>query len=105
MFPATAHAGSRRFVAYYVRWDPRAWQSLSANWDAVDLVAAQWVWADTCGGLASRDDQTLKAEAARRGVSVMPSLFTFSKTLNHALLTEPTTGTFVDNVLRYVEDE
>ncbi|HEY3107183.1 MAG TPA: glycosyl hydrolase family 18 protein, partial [Chloroflexota bacterium] len=53
----------------------------------------------------SRDDQTLKAEAAARGIPVRPSLFTFSKWLNHQLLTEPTATRLVENVVRYVEAE
>jgi spore germination protein len=105
LLPTTAHADGRRFLAYYVEWDSRSWVSLSESWDAVDVVAAQWVWVDPCGGLTSRDDQTLKAEAAGRHVPVLPSLFTFSKWLNSRLLAEPTATGLVENIVRYVEVE
>lgn len=76
-------------VAYYVSWDPRSWHALEANADAIDVVAAQWVTVDPCGGIGSRDDQTLKQFARARGISVFPSLVTFSGWLNHRLLTDP----------------
>jgi spore germination protein len=78
----------RTIVAYYVPWDSRSWQALEANSGAVDLVAAQWMSVDPCGGISSQDDQTLKQFARGRGISVFPTLVTFSGWLNHRLLAE-----------------
>ena len=96
VFPAEAVApleptalARRRVVAYYVEWDSAAWRSLDANWDAIDVVGGQWVWVDACGGLTTRDDQTLKERARAHGVAVVPSLYTLSGGLNHILLTDP----------------
>jgi spore germination protein len=85
---APVHATQRHFLGYYVPYDATAWKSLEAHADAIDLVGAQWVTIDACGGLASRDDQTLKQFARGRGIQVLPSLLTLSAWLNHRLLTE-----------------
>ncbi|HEY3081911.1 MAG TPA: glycosyl hydrolase family 18 protein [Chloroflexota bacterium] len=103
---APSAAARRRIVTYYVEWDPASWRSLDANWDAVDVVGAQWVWVDACGGLTSRDDQTLKERARARGVAVLPSLFTVSGGLNHRLLTDPTVSEqFLAAIVDYVVAE
>ncbi|MFN0074723.1 MAG: glycosyl hydrolase family 18 protein, partial [Chloroflexota bacterium] len=85
----TLAQGSRLMVVYYVPWDARSWHALEANADALDIVAAQWVSVDPCGGIATTDDQTLKRFARERGIALFPSLVTFSGWLNHRLLTEP----------------
>jgi spore germination protein len=102
LLPVPASAAGPTFLGYYVEWDPRSWESLSQNWDAVDYVAAQWVWADPCGTLTTRDDQTLKAEAASRGIPVFPSLYTMSQWLNRRLIDDPA---FVDRIVEYVVAE
>jgi spore germination protein YaaH len=78
----------RQLLGYYVPYDAASWTSLQAHADALDVVAAQWVTVDACGGLSSTDDQTLKQFAAEHGVQVVPSLLTLSGWLNHRLLTE-----------------
>jgi spore germination protein len=85
---APVHATQRHFLGYYVPYDATSWKSLEARADAIDLVGAQWVTIDACGGLSSRDDQTLKQFARGRGIQVLPSLLTLSGWLNHRLLTE-----------------
>jgi spore germination protein YaaH len=93
-------------MTYYVGWDPAAWRSLDANWDAVDVIGAQWVWVDACGGLTTYDDQTLKERARAGGIAVLPSLFTVSAGLNHRLLTDPAvTERFLDAIVDYVVAE
>jgi spore germination protein YaaH len=86
---SSAAPDQRTVVAYYVPWDSRSWYALEANPGAIDLVAAQWMSVDPCGGISSQDDQTLKQFARGRGISVFPTLVTFSGWLNHRLLTEP----------------
>ncbi|MFN0070254.1 MAG: glycosyl hydrolase family 18 protein [Chloroflexota bacterium] len=81
--------GSRLMMGYYVPWDARSWHALEANADVLDIVSAQWVSVDPCGGIATTDDQTLKRFARERGIALFPSLVTFSGWLNHRLLTEP----------------
>ena len=76
-------------VAYYVPWDARSWQAFEANPGSVDIVAAQWMSVDPCGGISSQDDQTLKQFARDRGISVFPTLVTFSGWLDHRLLADP----------------
>jgi spore germination protein len=85
---ALAQANQRHVLGYYVPYDATSWQSLEALGDAIDLIGAQWVTIDACGGLSSRDDQTLKQFARARGVQVLPSLLTLSGWLNHRLLTD-----------------
>src|SRR5262245_23013395 len=103
---APSAAPRRRVLGYYVEWDPASWRSLDANWDALDVVGTQSVWVDACGGLTSRDDQTLKERARARGVAVLPSLFTVSGGLNHRLLTDPAVSErFLNAIVDYVVDE
>src|SRR5216684_8272884 len=83
-----SHANQRHVLGYYVPYDATSWKSLEAHSDAIDLVGAQWASIDACGGLTSRDDQTLKQFARAHGVQVLPSLITQSGWLNHRLLTE-----------------
>ena len=102
LLPSSALAQGPKFLGYYVEWDAHSWQSLSRNWDAVDYIAAQWVWADPCGFLTTRDDQTLKAEAAKRGIPVFPSLFTMNQWFNRRLLDDEW---FVNRIVEYVVEE
>jgi spore germination protein len=85
---APAQANQRHVLGYYVPYDATSWKSLEAHSDAIDLLGAQWVTIDACGGLSSRDDQTLKQSARAHGQQVLPSLLTLSGWLNHRLLTE-----------------
>ena len=90
---ATASVTNRKgplVLGYYVPYDTTSWNSLQAHADEVDLVGAQWVTTDGCGGLASTDDQTLKAFAEANGIRVVPSLLTSGYWLNHQLLTDET---------------
>ena len=99
---AQANAARRPLVlGYYVPYDSTSWDSLQANADQLDLVAAQWVTVNGCGGLASTDDQTLKDFAASRGISVVPSLLTSSAWLNHQLLTDEAART---NAIQQIVD-
>jgi spore germination protein YaaH len=75
-------------LGYYVPYDATSWASLEAHPEQLDVVAAQSVSIDACGGLNSRDDQTLKQFARAHGLKVEPSLFTLSAGLNHLLLTD-----------------
>ena len=83
--PAAMH---RLVLGYYVPYDATSWESLQAHSDQLDIVAPQWVNVDACGNLSSRDDQTLKSFAHARGLRVVPSLFTISSWLDHAVLTD-----------------
>jgi hypothetical protein len=91
----------RRTLMYHVPGDHRSWRSLDAAWDATDYVAAQWVDVNACGGLTTRDDQTLKAVARARGGGVLPSLLTYSAPVNHRLLTDRAVS---DNLIRGIVD-
>jgi hypothetical protein len=102
LLPLPANAAGGRFLAYYVEWDPHSWRSLTQNWEDVDYIAAQWVWATPCGTFTTRDDQTLKSEAAKRGIPVFPSLYTMSQWLNRHLIDDPA---FVDRIVEYVVAE
>jgi spore germination protein len=96
----------RHTVMYHVPGDPKSWRSLDANWDAIDYVAAQWVSVNACGGLTTRDDQTLKAVARARGVGVLPSLLTYDGNVNHTLLANPTVArNLIDSIVEYVVAE
>jgi spore germination protein YaaH len=105
--PSLGHASmERQLLGYYVPYDAASWSSLQAHATELDLVAAQWVTVDPCGGLASTDDQTLKQFAAQHGVKVVPSLLTLSGWLNHRLLTEPeVTDQFQSAIVDYVLSE
>jgi spore germination protein YaaH len=75
-------------LGYYVPYDATSWASLEAHPEQLDIVATQSVTIDACGGLSSRDDQTLKQFAHAHGLKIVPSLFTLSAGLNHLLLTD-----------------
>ena len=93
-------------LGYYVPWDGASWSSLEANAGQLDVVAAQWVTADACGRLSSRDDQTLKQFARTRGLQVAPSLLTTSASTNTVLLTDPDTrATLLDEIVDYTTAE
>ncbi len=93
----------RGVLGYYVPYDATSWASFQARAAALDYVAAQWVTVDACGNLGSRDDRTLIAYAAERGVKVLPSLLTSSGWLNHRLLTDAaTTDRFLSQIVSYV---
>lgn len=97
-----AFAQHRQVLGYYVPYDPTSWASLQAHADALDFVATQWVTVDACGGLGSRDDQTLKQFAAAHGLKVLPSLLTGSASLNHSLLTDQdVSDQAVDQIVAY----
>lgn len=103
--PAKGSGGSKGPVvaAYYVPYDPTSWASFAAHASELDYVVAQWVTVDACGGIGSRDDRTLIALAASRGVQVIPSLLTSSGWLNHRLLTDPATRVhYLDEIVGYV---
>jgi spore germination protein YaaH len=96
----------RLFLGYYVPYDPTSWESLQAHPDELDVVAAQWVTIDACGGLSTRDDQTLKQFARDHGLKLEPSLFTTSAWLDHRLLTdEPTRAAALQNIVDYTVAE
>jgi spore germination protein len=96
----------RLVVAYYVSEDARSWQALEANPGSIDIVAAQWMSVNPCGGISTHDDQTLKQFARGRGISVFPTLVTFSGALNHRLLTEPDVRAhFLHEIVDYVMSE
>ncbi len=89
-------------LGYYVPYDSASWFSLQAHADQLDLVGAQWVSIDACGGIASRDDQTLKQFARSHNLKVVPSLFTVSSWLNHRILTdENTSARTIDHIVSY----
>jgi spore germination protein YaaH len=97
---------SRRFLGYYVPYDPTSWASLETQAHLIDAVAAQWVTIDACGQVGSRDDQTLKAFARSRGIQVFPSLVTFSGWLNHRILTDDETAArAIAEISDYVVEE
>jgi spore germination protein YaaH len=99
-------AHGRLFLGYYVPYDPTSWDSLQAHPDQLDVVAAQWVTVDACGGLSTRDDQTLKQFAREHGIKLEPSLFTTSGWLDHRLLTdESTRTTALENIVDYTVAE
>jgi spore germination protein YaaH len=99
-------AASRLVLAYYVPYDSTSWASLQVHADQLDILAAQWMSVDACGGLGSRDDQTLKQFAHDHGLKVVPSLFTLSGWLNHRLLADDEVrATFLQNVVGYTVDE
>ncbi len=109
MPPATGlaqQAAQMLVLGYYVPYDATSWASLQAPADMVDVVAAQWVSIDGCGGLTTRDDQTLKTFAHARGLMVVPSLFTLSAWLNHRLLTDDgARQAAIRNIVGYTVDE
>jgi spore germination protein YaaH len=99
-------ASARRTLMYYVPGEVDSWWSLDAAWDAIDLVAGQWVEVDACGGLTSHDDQALKATARARGAGLLPSLMTYSGAINHLLLTDPVVAdNLIRNIVEYVVAE
>jgi len=99
----TGGAAKRTVLGYYVPYDATSWASFQAQAAALDYVDAQWVTADACGNVGSRDDRTLIAYAGERGVTVLPSLLTSSGWLNHRLLTDPaTTSHFLSEIVSYV---
>jgi spore germination protein YaaH len=106
---AQPHASLARdglVLGYYVPYDPTSWASLEAHPGQLDLVAAQWATIDGCGGLTSRDDQTLKQFARDHGLKVEPSLFTASAWLNHRILTDSDArSAALQNIANYVSDE
>jgi spore germination protein YaaH len=98
--------GDRLVLGYYVPYDTTSWASLEAHADELGLVATQWVTIDACGGLTSRDDQTLKQLALSRGLAVVPSLLTGSSWLNHQLLTDDATAaTAIQHIVDYTVQE
>lgn len=104
--PSSRQSGKRIVLGYYVPYDPSSWHAFSAQVDNLDLVAAQWVTVDPCGGIGSRDDRTLVRLARERGVRVLPSLLTSSGWLNHRLLTDgATTDRFLKQIVDYVVAE
>ena len=104
--PGLARPGHRIVLGYYVPYDSSSWQTLEAQADTLDYVAAQWVWVDPCGGLSTRDDRTLLAFARERNLPILPSALTTSGWLNHRLLTDgPTTAHFLDQIVDYVVEE
>jgi len=99
-------ATNRVVLGYYVPYDSTSWAALQSHVDQLDIVAAQWVTVDACGGLGSRDDQTLKQFVHERGLKVVPSLFTLSGWLNHRLLADDEVrANFLQNVVSYTLDE
>jgi Glycosyl hydrolases family 18 len=103
---ASAQAGGRRVLGYYVPYDRTSWDTLQAQAPLIDDVAVQWVTVDACGQIGSRDDRTLGQFARERGMRIFPSLLTMSEGLNHRLLTdEPTTATAVSQIVEYVTNE
>jgi spore germination protein YaaH len=106
---APAHAATPEHglvLGYYVPYDATSWASLEAHPEQLDVVAAQWVTIDACGGLSSRDDQTLKQFARAHGLKVVPSLFTLSAGLNHLLLTDDATrASSIQNIVEYTVSE
>lgn len=99
-------SGSRLVLGYYVPYDAGSWASLEAHADQLDLVALQWATIDACGGLSSRDDQTLKAFARGRGLKIEPSLLTGSAWLNHQILTDDAVAAHaIEQMVAYTLDE
>ena len=93
-------------LGYYVPYDSASWSSLQAHADQLDLVGAQWVSIDACGGIASRDDQTLKQFARSHNLKVVPSLFTVSSWLNHRILTDENISTSaIEHIVSYTSAE
>jgi spore germination protein len=105
--PGAGNAQNQRMVvAYYISEDARSWHALEANAGSIDIVAAQWMGVDPCGGISSHDDQTLKQFARDRGISVFPTLVTFSGWLNHRLLGDPDIrNRFLGEIVDYVVAE
>jgi spore germination protein len=103
---ASAEANRPALLGYYVPYDSTSWASLEAHADALDFVAAQWVSVDPCGGLGSRDDQTLKQLARTHNLKILPSLATASGTLNHTLHTDPVASPrLIQNIVDYTVQE
>jgi spore germination protein YaaH len=105
---APAHAATEHalVLGYYVPYDATSWASLQAHPEQLDVLAGQWVSIDACGGLSSRDDQTLKQFAHAHGLKVEPSLFTLSAGLNHLLLTDAATRAIaLQNIVDYTVGE
>ncbi|HEY1296204.1 MAG TPA: glycosyl hydrolase family 18 protein [Chloroflexota bacterium] len=93
-------------LGYYVPYDATSWASLQAHASDVDIVAGQWVTIDPCGGLTTRDDQSLKQFAQSRGLMLEPSLFTASAWLDHRLLTDDASrSAALQNIVAYTVDE
>ena len=108
VLPITASGRTARglVLGYYVPYDATSWASLEAHTDQLDIVAAQWVAVDGCGNLSSRDDQTLKALAQRRGVKLVPSVLTLSAWLNQQLLDdEDTSSHAIEQIVAYTDAE
>ncbi len=103
---ATSGKLAQRIVlGYYVPYDPTSWASFQAEAADLDYVDAQWVTADACGNIGSRDDRTLIAYANEHGVKVLPSLLASSGWVNHRLLTDPsTTDHFLNEIVSYVSE-
>ena len=78
----------RLVLGYYVPYDATSWESLQAHTGQLDFVSAQWVTLDGCGGLGSRDDESLNQFARVHGLKVLPSLLTGSAELNHQVLAD-----------------
>jgi spore germination protein YaaH len=106
---AQAPAGRPRsglVLGYYVPYDGTSWASLEAHASQIDIVAGQWVSIDACGGLTTRDDQSLKQFAQGRGLMLEPSLFTASAWLDHWLLTDDASrSAALQNIATYIFDE
>jgi spore germination protein len=103
---ASSNGPTRRVLAYYVPYDPTSWTSLQAQAQLIDIVAVQAVAIDACGGVGSRDDQTLNQFARSHRLQVVPSLVTFSGWLNHRILTDEGISTHVvDQIAAYVVGE
>jgi spore germination protein YaaH len=104
--PVNAAADHSLVLGYYVPYDATAWASLEAHPEQLDVVAGQWVNIDACGGLSSRDDQTLKQFAHAHGLKIEPSLFTLSAGLNHLLFTDDTSrSNAIQNIVDYTVSE
>jgi spore germination protein YaaH len=93
-------------LGYYVPYDSTSWASLLAHADHLDIVATQTVSIDACGGLTSRDDQTLKQFAHANGLKLVPSLYTLSAAVNHSVLSDDATrATAIQNIVSYTVGE
>ena len=66
--PVRADEARPLVLGYYVPYDSTSWTSLEAHADQLDIVSAQWATIDACGGISSRDDQTLKQFAHAHGL-------------------------------------
>ena len=103
---ALAKNKGRIVLGYYVPYDTTSWMSLEAHADALDYVALQVVSPDACGNIATKDDVMLLEFAHSRDVGVLPSIFTSNRWLNHSVLADETTSSYLAQELtNYVVEE